>query len=256
MSVRYAILGSGSHGNATVVEGGGARVLVDCGFGVRELASRCARIQLDLSTLDAVLVTHEHGDHIGGVARVGRALKVPLMMTRGTMAGRRDWTGCEVRTISPHEAFSIGELGVQPFPVPHDAREPCHFRFEHDCTRLGMVSDLGHATPHVKATLDQCDALLLEFNHDVEMLAKGPYPAKLKQRVAGKLGHLSNHQAAELLRELDRSRLKKLVLTHLSQKNNKPELAREAACRALEEDPAWLSCAKQDLGTGWCDVAA
>ena len=255
MSFRYAILGSGSHGNATVVDGGGTRVLIDCGFGVRELASRAARIGLDLSTIRAVLVTHEHGDHFGGVARVGRALKVPLMMTRGTALGRRDWTGCQVQTLSPHQAFTIGDLDVEPFPVPHDAREPCHFRFEYRGTRLGMVSDLGHTTPHVKRTLDACDALLLEFNHDVQMLANGPYPQVLKRRVGGRLGHLSNVQAAQFLRELDRSRLRELVLTHLSQKNNTPELARAAACEALDDDPAWLSCAEQDQGSGWREIA-
>lgn len=255
MGVRYAILGSGSHGNATIIEGGATRVLVDCGFGVRELASRCARIGLDLSSISAVLVTHEHGDHFGGIARVGRALKLPLMMTRGTALGRRDWTGCDIRYISPHQSFCVGDLEIQPFPVPHDAREPCHFRFEHGGTRLGMVSDLGHVTPHVRAVLDACDGLLLEFNHDVDMLARGPYPPVLKQRVAGNLGHLSNLQAAELLRELDRSRLRNLVLTHLSQKNNTPELAYRAACDALDDDPPWLSCAQQDTGTGWCEVA-
>tara|TARA_R110000850_G_scaffold156_5_gene1101 strand:+ start:10033 stop:10725 length:693 start_codon:yes stop_codon:yes gene_type:complete len=229
-------------------------VLVDCGFGVRELASRAARIGLELGSLDAVLVTHEHGDHIGGVARVGRALKIPLMMTRGTALGRRDWTGCQVQHISPHQSFVLGDLDVQPFPVPHDAREPCHFTFVHESRRLGVVSDLGHVTPHVSRSLDACNALLLEFNHDVDMLARGPYPAQLKRRVAGDLGHLSNIQAAELLRGLDRSRLQALVLTHISQKNNTPELARAAACEALDDDPDWCICAEQDHGSGWREV--
>lgn len=248
------MLGSGSHGNATVVEGGGTRVLIDCGFGVRELASRAARIGLDLGSLDAVLVTHEHGDHIGGVARVGRTLKIPLLMTRGTALGGKDWTGCDIRHISPHMEFSLNQLQVLPFPVPHDAREPCHFRFTSGERRLGIVSDLGHVTPHVTRSLDRCDALLLEFNHDPEMLARGPYPELLKRRVGGSRGHLSNGQAAEMLRVLDRSRLQWLVLTHISQKNNTPLLAREAACEALQEDPDWCICAEQDHVSGWREI--
>ncbi len=247
-------MGSGSHGNATVVEGGGTRVLIDCGFGVRELASRANRIGLELGTINAVLVTHEHGDHIGGVARVGRALKVPLMMTRGTALGRKDWTGCEIKHISPHQEFTIGELEIQPFPVPHDAREPCHFRFQHKARHLGIVSDLGRATPHVARSLDFCDALLLEFNHDTVMLANGPYPDQLKRRVAGDRGHLSNRQAGELLAALDHSRLQSLVLTHISQKNNTPELARAAACEALQDDPDWCVCAEQDEVGQWREI--
>lgn len=252
---RYAILGSGSRGNATLVEAGGTRVLVDCGFPVREFNARAAQIGFDPASLGAILVTHEHGDHIGGVARLARAYGVPVMLTSGTAAARTDWSGCTLQILSPHEAFALGALEVQPFPVPHDAREPCQFVFRHAGRKLGIVSDLGRITPHVARSLDACDALLLECNHDADMLARGPYPDSLKRRVGGDWGHLSNLQAAGLLRSVDLGRLQALVLTHLSEQNNTPALARAAACEALQDDPVWCVCAEQDQGSGWREIA-
>lgn len=254
MAFRFALLGSGSRGNATVIEAGATRVLVDCGFPLRELESRARQIGLDPASLAGILVTHEHGDHIGGVARLARAYEVPVYLTRGTASARSDWSGCTLKYLSPHEAFTLGELSVQPFPVPHDAREPCQFAFAHGGRKLGIVSDLGRITQHVARSLDACDALLLECNHDVEMLSRGPYPDSLKRRVGGDWGHLSNGQAAGLLRGLDRSRLRRLVLTHLSEQNNTPELARAAACEALDEDPSWCVCAAQERTSGWCEI--
>lgn len=142
-----------------------------------------------------------------------------------------------------------------PFPVPHDAREPCQFAFVHGGQKLGIVSDLGRITPHVARSLDACDALLLECNHDADMLARGPYPDSLKRRVGGDWGHLSNAQAAGLLRGLARERLQALVLTHLSEQNNTPVLARAAVCEALQDDPVWCVCAEQDQGSGWREIA-
>lgn len=252
---RFALLGSGSRGNATVVQAGETRVLIDCGFATREVVARAQAIDFDPSRLDAILVTHEHTDHIGGVARLARAYGIPVYLTRGTAAARDDWEGCALQRLSPHQSFWLGELEVQPFPVPHDAREPCQFAFVHGSRRLGIVSDLGRITPHVVRSLDACDALLLECNHDVAMLAGGPYPESLKRRVGGDFGHLSNVQAAGLLRAVDRSRLRTLVLTHLSEKNNTPALARAAVCEALDEDPDWCVCAEQDRASVWRDVA-
>lgn len=251
---RFALLGSGSRGNATVVEAGATRVLVDCGFSVREIGARAQSIGLDPASLDAILVTHEHSDHIAGVARLARAHGIPVYLTEGTASTRSDWAGCTLRTLSPHAAFTLGEIEVQPFPVPHDAREPCQFTFVHAGRRLGIVSDLGCITPHVVRSLDACQALLLECNHDVDMLAVGPYPESLKRRVGGNWGHLSNAQAAGLLRSIDRSRLGSLVLTHLSEKNNTPQLARAAICEALDEDPDWCVCAEQERSSGWREI--
>jgi phosphoribosyl 1,2-cyclic phosphodiesterase len=249
------MLGSGSRGNATLVESGATRVLVDCGFALREFEQRCARLGAEAAALDAILVTHEHGDHVGGVARLARAHGIPVYLTRGTAAAVSDWAGCELRHISPHESFRIGSLEVQPFPVPHDAREPCQFVFEQAGRRLGVVSDLGRVTAHVVHSLSACDALLLEFNHDAEMLASGPYPESLKRRVGGGWGHLSNDSSAALLRGIERGRLQHLVLTHLSEKNNRPELALAAAHAALEGGPEWCVCADQQQGLGWREVA-
>ncbi|HKY93247.1 MAG TPA: MBL fold metallo-hydrolase [Nevskiaceae bacterium] len=252
--MRFATLGSGSKGNATIVEAGGTRVLIDCGFSLKEAQARSERLAFDLESLDAVLVTHEHSDHVGGVARLAMASGIPVYATRGTAAAAEDLKACEWREITPHGAFTIGSLEVQPFPVPHDAREPCQFVFAHAGVRLGILSDVGRITNHVVQVLSGCDALLLEFNHDAVRLADGPYPPALKRRVGGDWGHLSNTQAAGLLRAMDRSRLRQLVLTHLSEKNNSPALARAAACEALQEDPAWCVCAEQDEGLAWRDL--
>ncbi len=253
--MRFAMLGSGSKGNGTLVDAGGARVLVDCGFAVREVEARAARLDFDLDSLDAILVTHEHGDHLGGVARLARAYAVPVYLTRGSYQAWRDKEVEDVRFITPHEPFHVGVLKVQPFPVPHDAQEPCHFAFQWSGKKLGMVSDLGAITSHVRYVLKDCDALLLETNHDVAMLAKGPYPQRLKDRVGGGLGHLSNMQAAGLVSTVQRERLQHLVLTHLSEQNNTPQLAREAICEALEQDPDWCVCAHQQDGLAWRSIA-
>lgn len=251
---RYALLGSGSRGNATVVQAGPTRLLVDCGFPVREFVARAEMLALDPASLTGILVTHEHGDHIGGVARLARAYDIPVYLTRGTASARADWDRCTLNFISPHDTFTLGDIEVQPFPVPHDAREPCQFAFAHGGRKLGIVSDLGKITQHVARSLDACDALLLECNHDTGMLARGPYPESLKRRVGGDFGHLSNAQAAGLLREVDRARLRSLVLTHLSEQNNTPELARTAACASLDDDPDWCRCAEQDKVSGWCEI--
>lgn len=255
-ALRFAMLGSGSKGNATLVQAGGTQLVVDCGFPVREMQARAARIGFELERVDALLVTHEHGDHVGGVARLARAYRLPVYLTPGTAAAaRQDWGGCELRYISPHAAFRIGEIEVQPFPVPHDAREPCQFAFAHRGRRLGVLSDLGRLTPHVVRSLRDCDALLLECNHDAAMLAAGPYPDSLKRRVGGDWGHLSNAQAAGLIPHLERSRLQALVLTHLSEQNNTPALARAAICAALEDAPDWCLCADQAEGLAWREIA-
>lgn len=253
--MRFASLGSGSKGNGTLVTAAGTRVLIDCGFTLKETEQRLHRLGLEAGQLDAILVTHEHGDHLGGVGRLARRHGVPVYLTHGTARVWQDAGGLEVRRFDPDHAFDIGALRIEPFAVPHDAAQPCQFRLSHADHQLGVVSDLGHVTPHVVAHLQACDALLLECNHDVAMLADGPYPFSLKRRVGGHFGHLSNAQAAELLRQLDRQRLQHLILTHLSEVNNTPALARGAVLEVLEDDPAWCRCADQSDGMGWCELA-
>ncbi len=253
--MRFASLGSGSKGNGTLVASATTRVLIDCGFTLKDAERRLARMGIEAGQLAAILVTHEHGDHLGGVGRLARRHGVPVYLTHGTARSWRDADGVEVRRFDPDHAFDVGDLHVEPFAVPHDAAQPCQFRLSHQGRQFGVVSDLGHVTPHVVSHLQACDALLLECNHDVAMLADGPYPFSLKRRVGGHFGHLSNLQAASLLRQLDRSRLQHLILTHLSEVNNTPQLARGAILEVLEEDPEWCRCADQSEGMAWCEVA-
>ncbi|MEK6806967.1 MAG: MBL fold metallo-hydrolase [Pseudomonadota bacterium] len=253
--MRFASLGSGSKGNSALVQAGQTLVMIDCGFQIHEAEARLARLGVKGDDLDAILVTHEHGDHINGVAKLARRHHVPVWMTPGTFAAWKDSVVPRIHNLSPHDAFSIGDLEVQPFPVPHDAREPCHYVFSDGTHRVATVSDAGHVTPHMRETLSGCDALMLEFNHDETMLREGPYHRQLKERVGSDLGHLSNVQAAGLLAAVDCSRLQHLLLTHLSEVNNTPQLARAAACEALDRDEPWMVCAHQTEGFSWRELA-
>jgi Metal-dependent hydrolases of the beta-lactamase superfamily I len=253
--IRFAMLGSGSKGNATVIQSGRTTVLMDCGFSPPEVDLRLARLGLSADALDAILVTHEHGDHIAGVARLAARQGIPIHATSGSASRLPVAVEEAIRRFDPHSAFAIGDLQVTPFPVPHDAREPCQFVFGDGACRVGVLSDIGTITPHVRAMLDGCEALLLEFNHDPAMLAAGPYSRRLKRRVAGNYGHLSNQQAAELLTGLNLQRLRHLVPTHLSLINNTPELALAAAAGALGCHAPELLCADQALGLDWREIS-
>ncbi|MDB5970992.1 MAG: fold metallo-hydrolase [Hydrocarboniphaga sp.] len=253
--MRFAMLGSGSRGNATLIEAGATRVLVDCGFNLGVTESRLQRLGIEPGSISAILVTHEHGDHLGGVARLARRHGIEVWMTPGTCSAWGEHRVEQVRLFSPHADWSIGDLHVQPYPVPHDAREPCQYVFAYRGLRVGILSDAGAVTPYMQLMLDRCDALMLECNHDSAMLAAGPYPYSLKHRVGGGLGHLSNEQSAALLRGVDRSRLQHLVLTHLSETNNTPELALRAARDAMQSAADWIVCAGQDEGLAWREVA-
>jgi phosphoribosyl 1,2-cyclic phosphodiesterase len=254
--MRFALFGSGSKGNATLIEHGKTRVLVDCGFSVRELERRMARLGVEGSSLSAILLTHEHNDHLGGAGALARKFKLPIWLTAGTARAAEKRLGelPERHLLNCHAGFSVGELSVQPFPVPHDAREPCQFVFSNGASRLGMLTDTGLATPHILKQLSGCDALILECNHDREMLRNGPYPPHLQQRVASALGHLSNEQAAAILQQLDTSALKHLVAAHLSETNNAPELAAAALSEALGCETDWIAMADQENGLSWREI--
>ncbi len=247
--MRLASLGSGSRGNATVVEAGATRLLVDCGFGPRQLSQRLGRLGLKAEDLDAILVTHEHSDHAGGVAAVAARHRLPVYMTHGTQSATAH--GPMATLFDSHVPFAIGDIEVHPFPVPHDAREPVQFVLSDGRHRCGLLTDIGHVTSHVLAMLADCDALVLECNHDAEMLARGAYPYPLKQRIAGRFGHLDNDAAGALLRRIAHDRLQHVVCAHLSQENNRPELARAALAAALGCAPEGIVAADQDNGFGW-----
>ena len=252
--LRFSSLGSGSRGNATLVEAGQTCVMVDCGFSVIETRRRLARLGKEPADLDGILVTHEHSDHISGVAALARRFDIPVWMTAGTSVVHADTDIPCLDWFNGHQELSIGDLHITPFPVPHDAREPCQFVFSDGAVRLGVLTDTGSITGHIRQVLDGCDALLLECNHDTDMLADGPYPAMLKRRVGGHLGHLSNAQAAELLSSIDTSALKHLAIAHLSDKNNRPDLARAALAQALNCAPDWIAVADQAAGLEWRQI--
>lgn len=251
--MRFAWLGSGSRGNAALVQAAGTTVMLDCGLPLAETEARLGRLGVAPSGIAAILVTHEHGDHMGGVARFARRHGVTVMATAGTARGLKGPVPTLER-ISAHETFSVGDLELRPMPVPHDAREPCQFVFSDGAALLGILTDLGRVTAHVIASLSGCDALALECNHDADMLERGPYPAALKRRVGGPYGHLSNAQAAALLAGLDTGCLKHLVAVHLSETNNTPHLARAALAAGLGCVPAEIAVAYQETGLGWLQI--
>jgi len=254
--MRFALLGSGSEGNALVVEVGQTRVLMDCGFSLTETVARLTRLGLGADRFNGIVVTHEHGDHIKGVAHFARKHSIPVWLTHGTrQMHSKTIDGLSGLTeISPHHCFEIGELQIQPYAVPHDAAEPVQYVFSDGIKRLGVLTDTGCATPHIEATLNGCNALVLECNHDKVLLANGDYPYSLKQRVAGRYGHLNNSDAAALLGRLDNQRLQHIVAAHLSHKNNTRELAVAALSKALNCSEDWINVATQQEGLGWREI--
>ena len=248
--MRFASLGSGSGGNGLVVEAGATRVLVDCGFSVEVAEERLARLGLHPRDIKAIIVTHEHGDHAGGVLPFARRHGVRVWMTHGTARAVPGAAG-EAGVFDSHAPFAIDDLEVRPFPVPHDAREPAQLVLTDGVSRLGVLTDTGRSTRHIEAMLSGCDALVLECNHDPAMLAGGPYPDWLKTRICGPFGHLANDVAAALLGALDRSRLRHVVAAHLSETNNRPELATAALASVLGCTPSEIVVADQASGFEW-----
>jgi phosphoribosyl 1,2-cyclic phosphodiesterase len=250
MALRFASLGSGSKGNGTLVESATTCVLIDCGFSVRETERRLLRLGRVPGDLAAILVTHEHGDHIRGAFTLARKYQVPVFLTHGTaMAARQPLLG-PTRMIAPLQSFAVGDLDILPVPVPHDAREPVQFVISRGPLKVGVLTDLGSISATVGTHFDGCDGLLLEANHDPEMLARGRYPQVLKQRVGGHWGHLSNGQAASLLSTLERRKIQALVLGHISLQNNSPALVAEAiASHSVGVGHILYAC--QEMGFPW-----
>ena len=254
--MRFASIGSGSSGNALVVESDGTRLLLDCGFSVRETERRLVRLGVEAATLAAIVVTHEHDDHANSVFALAKRHGIPVFMSSGTLVALRD-AGCDVdsgvslRCVASDQAVEIESIRLHPYTVPHDAREPLQYVFSDGARRLGVLTDAGCATPFMRSMLSGCDALVLEANHDAGLLMNGDYPPSLKARIAGRMGHLDNAASAALLRSLDQSRLKHLVAAHLSEKNNTAELARAALAEALGCAPDWIDVATQAEGFAW-----
>lgn len=253
--MKFASLGSGSEGNALVIssdhEGRTTHVMLDCGFGLREVERRLARLSLLPREISAIVVTHEHSDHVGGVGKLARRYGIPVWMSYGTYQGARDMDGVDVRYCRDGESFAVGELLIHPYTVPHDAREPLQYVISEGEIRLGVLTDIGHLTEHVVNALGGCTALMFECNHDLPMLMHSSYPQYLIRRIAGPLGHLANHTSAEILAAIDKSRLKLVVGAHLSKQNNTPELARAALSAVLDLNQVELLIAGQEEGVGW-----
>ncbi|WP_108124813.1 MBL fold metallo-hydrolase [Saccharospirillum mangrovi] len=251
--MRFTSLGSGSKGNATLIESGETRLLIDCGFGLRDVEERLHRRGVAPESLTAILVTHEHGDHLKGAPMLANRYRLPLYTTPGTARSFKTPVPT-YQAINVHQSFRLGDIDVEPVTVPHDAREPSQFVFQAGNYRLGLLTDLGSVTSLVRERYRQCQALLLECNHDPRMLAEGPYPPSLKRRVGGDWGHLSNQQAADLLASLDLSVLRHLMISHISEKNNHPDLARAALDPVLAGATAVVQTLSQDDGCDWINL--
>ncbi len=251
--MRFTSLGSGSQGNATLISAGDQLLLIDCGFSALELERRMARRGCHPSDLSAILVTHEHADHVAGVGVLSRKYDLPVWLTRGTLQAVRDNRFHEIELID-HTPFEFGSLRVTPFPVPHDARQPCQFRFDLGRHRLGLLTDSGSITPHIEAVLEGCSTLMLEFNYDPQMLAEGPYPPALQRRIGSDWGHLSNHQARDFLSQRAGPTPNRLIAMHISEKNNSPERVRACLDTALGATDCDTLIASQHDGFDWITV--
>jgi len=253
--LRFASLASGSGGNCLIAEVGNTRVLIDCGLKLTETERRLERLGVAPGAISAILVTHEHGDHAHGVFDFAAAHGVAVYLTFGTLGAMRQegkvLDGVRTVQIDGRQSFAVGDLQMHPFTVPHDSREPVQYVVSDGASRLGVLTDIGAPTKHVEDCLSRCDALVLECNHDLDMLWAGGYPKWLKRRIAGPFGHLDNGGAERLLAALDRSRLRHVIAAHLSQQNNRPQLARAALARAMGCEESWIGLATQDEGFGW-----
>lgn len=257
--LRFKSLGSGSSGNATLVEAQSGmhttRLLIDCGLRLRDLEARLIEAGTCAEDLDGIFITHEHGDHIGCARSFIKRYTKPLWMSQGTWLALSDesWTPYQhlINVARDGVSIELGALQALPFTVPHDAREPLQLRCSDGNRHLGIVTDLGHASSHVVNALQGCHALLLEANHDPDMLQASSYPSFLKQRVAGPWGHLANHAAADLLSQIKHDQLRYVLAAHLSERNNTATLARESLSSAMNCEASEIDVADPISGSAW-----
>ncbi len=242
MAVSVTVLASGSRGNSAVVESSSTRVLVDAGLSCRETFKRLKAVGEDPHVLSAVVITHEHSDHVYGLMSLAKKLQIPVYMTGAThqawSRSVRDSAGerpelAKLEVFAAGRRFQIGDMEIFPFTIPHDAADPVGFTFRVDGHKIAFATDLGYIPASIVEHLRRCDVLLLESNHDVEMLRAGPYPWSVKQRVMSRVGHLSNAALAQFLATQYDGYASHIVLAHLSEQNNHPEVARREAETAL-----------------------
>jgi phosphoribosyl 1,2-cyclic phosphodiesterase len=249
-------LASGSKGNAIYVSDGETNLLIDAGLSGVEIEKRLRSRNLFPERIDALVVSHEHGDHIRGVGVLARRYGIPVYLTAGTQRGAAPFLGKIEQAVhfEPGHPFAIGTLNLHPFSLPHDAADPAGFTVARNGVKLGIATDLGVAPAMIQTHLAGCQALILEANHDPRMLAEGPYPWPLKQRIAGRTGHLSNQDARDLLGRVRHDDLRHVVLAHLSEINNTPERALNAVCEGLGRCRAELTVARQDAAAGLIEI--
>lgn len=251
--MRVASLGSGSKGNATLIQAQSTTLLVDCGFGLKDVEQRLAAKGVSPKDLSAIFVTHEHGDHLKGAPMLANKYDIPLWASAGTARYfKREVPTHQV--LNPHSQYTIGDIKVEPVTVPHDATEPTQFVFHALGVSVGLLTDLGSITEHVKEAYKQCNLLMLECNHDPQMLLEGPYPYSLKKRVGGDYGHLSNQQAVELLNSVDKTILSQVLISHISEQNNDEQLAISAVEAALIGQDVSVLMLSQASGCDWLNV--
>ncbi len=235
MSVKISVLGSSSSGNCTFIATSQARVLLDAGFNPTQTRKRLHAIGESLDAIDALIISHEHTDHVCGIPGILSKRRLPIYVgqqTHQAICPQISWEGLEF--ITAGQSFMVKDLKVSPFSIPHDAADPLGFTFEAEGVKVGHVTDLGYLTELVIQRLKDCDVMVLESNHDLEMLKVGPYPWSLKQRIMGREGHLSNEGAGQFFRDGFDGRARHIVLAHLSESNNHPDIARMVAVEALE----------------------
>ncbi|GAA4012154.1 MBL fold metallo-hydrolase [Actimicrobium antarcticum] len=257
--MKFASLGSGSEGNALLISATSGMtcttVMLDCGFSVKETERRLARAGLAASDIGGIVITHEHSDHVSGAFKFARRHRVPVWLSHGTFqAVQADCKDVDIRFCRDGDALAIGDLELTPYTVPHDAREPVQYVAQDGQSRLGVLTDAGHLTSHLVNALAGCHALVLECNHDSQLLATSVYPPSLKRRIGGAYGHLSNDSSTLILQAIDKTRLRRVVGAHLSQQNNTPELAAAAIALGLAGADAEISVAGQSDGFGWIEM--
>ena len=256
--MRFKSLGSGSTGNATLVQTTGVsscNLLIDCGFGLKQMQAKLEQAGVELQNISGIFITHEHGDHTGCVQALSARYSIPVWMSAGTCAEINfDDSAGLLSLASDGQAIHVGPLEITPFTVPHDARAPLQLTCTDGNAKFGVLTDLGHATDHVMHHLKGCHALLLECNHDTDMLNASSYPGFLKQRVGGDHGHLSNAQAAGIARSVQQGDLRRVVAAHLSQQNNRPALAGQALAQALSCNVDEIVVATANEGCRWLNV--
>lgn len=254
--LRLASVGSGSKGNATLVASDSTVVLIDCGFPIREMMARLPSLGLAVTDIDAVLVTHEHADHSAGVAAIAKAAGAPIYTTHGTHMSGKLKGARSLTEVESDSTFSVGDIDVTAVTVPHDARQPVQFTFQHCDSRVGVLTDLGCVSPHVLNAFSGCELLLLEFNHDLEMLRRGPYPAVLKRRVSGDFGHLNNDQAMDMLCAMSESTPRVVIAGHISEQNNSIDSVSRRVAPWSEQHKVNVVYATQNQGFEWVSSAS